>query len=191
MKTWNTPAWRAGDWRGWLDDHGSLTRRLQAICPHLRVQRLSQHIAPPLRDEYRALGLRRGERALIRDVLLICGDTPLVYAHSVIPLPGLYGPWVALSRLGNRPLGAALFANPKVRRFPLEYRQLDARHPLYRPAVAHLEVANLALANLAEVPRRLWMRRSQFALAGHPLLVTEVFLPAISQYPAPNSHMLK
>ncbi len=181
MKIWNTPAWRAGDWRGWLDDHGSLTRRLQAVCPHLRVQRVSQHIAPPLRDEYRALGLRRGQRALIRDVLLICGDTPLVYAHSVIPLPGLHGPWVALSRLGNRPLGAALFADPKVRRFPLEYRQLDARHPLYRPAVAHL----------GEAPRCLWMRRSQFALAGHPLLVTEVFLPAVSQYPAPDSRILR
>lgn len=186
MKTWNTPAWRAGDWRGWLDDHGSLTRRLQAICPRLRVQRVNQHIAPPLRDEYRALGLRRGERALIRDVLLICGDTPLVFAHSVIPLAGLDGPWVALSRLGNRPLGAALFADPKVRRFPLEYRQLDARHPLYRPAVAHL-----AVANLDQAPRRLWMRRSQFALAGHPLLVTEVFLPAVGQYPAPDSRSLK
>lgn len=181
MKTWNTPAWRAGDWRGWLEDHGSLTRRLQAICPNLRVRRLCQHIAPPLRDEYRPLGMRRGQRALIRDVLLICGDTPLVYAHSVIPLAGLDGPWVALSRLGNRPLGAALFANPKVRRFPLEYRQLDARHPLYRPAVAHL----------AEAPSHLWMRRSQFALTGHPLLVTEVFLPALRAYPSPDSRGLK
>ena len=180
MKTWNTPAWRAGAWRGWLDDHGSLTRRLQAICPHLRVQRLSQRIDRPLRDEYRALGLRRGQRALIREVLLICGDTPLVYAHSVIPLRGLLGPWVGLSLLGNRPLGAALFANPKVRRFPLEYRQLDARHPLYRAAVAHLAAA----------PRRLWMRRSQFALEGRPLLVTEVFLPAVLEYPSPDSRGL-
>jgi len=186
MTTWNTPAWRAGDWRDWLDDHGSLTRRLQSICPHLRVRRLQQHIARPLRDECRPLGLARSQRALIRDVLLICGDTPLVYAHSVIPLTGLDGPWVALSRLGNRPLGAALFANPKVRRFPLEYRQLDARHPLY-----HLAVSHLAVANLAEAPRRLWMRRSQFALAGHPLLVTEVFLPAIREYPSPDSRNLK
>jgi chorismate--pyruvate lyase len=181
MKTWNSPAWRAGDWRGWLDDHGSLTRRLQAICPRLRVQRLNQRIALPQRDECRALGLRRGQRALIRDVLLVCGDTPLIFAHSVIPLRGLEGPWVALSRLGNRPLGEALFADPEVRRYPLEFRRLDARHPLYRPAVAHL----------AEAPRRLWMRRSRFALAGQPLLVTEVFLPAVHAYPAPNSRILK
>jgi chorismate--pyruvate lyase len=181
MKTWITPAWRAGDWRGWLDDNGSLTRRLQAICPWLRVQRLSQRIARPLNDEYRQLGLRRGQRAMIREVLLLCGDMPLIYAHSVIPLTGLKGPWVALSRLGNRPLGQALFADPRVRRFPLEYRQLDARHPLYRPAVAHLEVA----------PQRLWMRRSQFALDGHPLLVTEVFLPSLRAYAAPDSRTLK
>ena len=179
MKTWNTPAWRAGAWRGWLDDHGSLTRRLQRVCPTLRVRRLSQRVVPPLRDEFRALRLRRGQRAMIREVLLICGDTPLVFAHSVIPLRGLRGPWVALSRLGNRPLGEALFANPLVRRYPLEYRRLDARHPLYRAAVAHLEVA----------PRRLWMRRSQFSLHGRPLLVTEVFLPAAGAYPAPVSHI--
>ena len=181
MTTWNTPAWRAGDWRDWLDDHGSLTRRQQAICPQLRVQRLIQRIARPLSDEYRPLGMSSGQRALIRDVLLICGDTPLVFAHSVIPLPGLDGPWVGLSRLGNRPLGAALFANPKVRRFPLEYQRLDARHPLYRPAVAHLD----------DAPPHLWMRRSQFTLAGHPLLVTEVFLPAVREYPAPDSRILK
>ena len=125
MTTWNTPAWRAGDWRGWLQDHGSLTRRLQSICPHLRVQRLSQHVIPPLPDEYRQLGLRRGQRALVREVLLICGDIPLVFAHSVIPL--------------------------------------------------------------GEAPRRLWMRRSQFALAGQPLLVTEVFLPAVLGYRSPDS----
>lgn len=177
MKAWKTPAWRAGAWRDWLDDHGSLTRRLQAVCPRLRVQRLGQRIAVPLQDEYRALGLRRGQRALIRDVLLICGDTPMVYAHSVIPLAGLSGPWTALAHLGNRPLGEALFANPKVRRFPLEFHPLDARHPLYRPAIAHLD----------QPPARLWMRRSQFALDGQPLLVTEVFLPAMAAYPAPDA----
>ncbi len=181
MQSWNTPAWCAGDWRGWLCDHGSLTRRLRAICPQLRVQRLGQRIARPNPDEYATLGLRRGQRALIREVLLICGDTPLVFAHSVVPLPGLDGPWVALSRLGNRPLGETLFADPRVRRFPLEYRQVDVRHPLYLPAVAHLAVA----------PRRLWMRRSQFALTGHPLLVTEVFLPALMAYPAPDSQRLR
>ncbi len=181
MNPWNTPAWRSGAWRAWLCDHGSLTRRLRAVCPRLRVQRLSQRIALPASDEYAALGLRHGQYALIREVLLICGDTPLVFAHSVIPLAGLEGPWGALTHLGNRPLGEALFANPKVRRFPLEYRQLDARHPLYRPAVAHLGTA----------PRRLWMRRSQFALAGHPLLVTEAFLPALGAHPSPDSRRLK
>ncbi len=172
MNAWTTPAWQAGTWRRWLSGRGSLTRRLQAICPHLRVQRLRQEIAVPLPDEYRALGLRRGQRALIRDVLLICGDTPLVYAHSVIPLRGLAGPWVGLSKLGNRPLGAALFADPKVQRHPLEYRRLDARHPLYRPAIARL----------AAPPRSLWMRRSLFALDGRPLLVSEVFLPEVLRH---------
>lgn len=169
MNRWTLPAWRAGVWRRWLSDRGSLTRRLQALCPNLRVQRLRQSVAKPNPDESAVLDLRAGQRALIREVLLICGDTPLVYAHSVIPLAGLRGPWVALSALGNRPLGAALFANPKVRRHPLQYQLLDARHPLYPRATA----------SLAEKPARLWMRRSLFSLAGQPLLVTEVFLPTL------------
>jgi chorismate--pyruvate lyase len=180
MSSWNTPAWRAGIWRRWVSDHGSLTLRLQAVCPRLRVQRLRQAIAPANFDECAALGLRPGQRALIREVLLICGDTPLVYAHSVIPLAGLRGPWVGLSKLGNRPLGATLFADPNVRRAALEYHTLDARHPLYQPAVAHL----------AEPPRGLWMRRSQFVLEHRPLLVTEVFLPALSAYPSPLPHWM-
>lgn len=169
MTSWKTPASQTGLWRGWLDDHGSLTRRLQALCPGLQVRRLRQAVAKPNRDELAPLKLRRGQRALIREVLLLCGDTPLVYAHSVIPLAGLRGPWVGLSALGNKPLGAALFANPLVRRQPLEFARLDARHPLYRRATAHL----------AEKPASLWMRRSVFSLSGRPLLVTEVFLPEL------------
>lgn len=172
---WRQSVWTAGPWRHWLTDHGSLTRRLTAACPAFRVQRLSQGLALPLRDEYRPLGLRPARLALVREVLLLCGDTPLVFAHSVVPRSGLRGPWAALTGLGHRPLGAALFADPRILRHPLDYRLLDQRHPLYRRAAPYTE----------NPPATLWARRSRFTLQGHSLMVTEVFLPATLSLTAP------
>jgi chorismate--pyruvate lyase len=166
---WKPACVGMGPWRHWLTDHGSLTRRLQARCRTFRVQRLSQSISQPFPDEFRPLKLRAHECALTRDVLLLCGDTPLIYAHTVIPLDGLRGPWQALGKLGNRSLGATLFATPEIERFPLEYRRLDKRDYLYHAAAAHM---NAPLEYL-------WARRSLFALNHHPLQVTEVFLPAV------------
>ena len=175
---WHTSAWAGGQssrnpWRTWLTDHGSLTRRLQAACPAFRVQRLSQAHALPHRDELGTLDLPAKQLALVREVLLLCGDTPLVFAHTVIPLAGLKGPWAGLVNLGNRPLGAALFADPRIERHPLESRRLDRRHPLYRAAVRHIPTP----------PRTLWARRSRFTLQGHSILVTEVFLPETLNLP--------
>lgn len=173
---WLASAWQAGAWRGWLSDRGSLTQRLRERCPDLHVMRLRQSHGLPDEDERRPLGLPRRRLALLREVLLMCGETPLVFAHSVIPLAGLRGPWVGLSGLGHSPLGAALFANPRILRHPLEYRRVDARHPLYRGAAHHVTAP----------PASLWARRSLFALDRRPILVTEVFLPEILELPCPH-----
>lgn len=170
---WLTSAWLAGPWRHWLTDRGSLTRRLQALCPGFRVRRLSQCVARPNRDEYATLDLVPGRNAMVREVLLMDVELPLVFAHSVIPLDGLAGPWAPLAGLGNRPLGAALFSNPRIGRDALEFKRLDRRHALYRHAARHV----------GAVPRALWARRSRFSLDDHPILVTEVFLPATLRLP--------
>jgi chorismate--pyruvate lyase len=162
--------------RRWLTDHGSLTQALRSRCPGLRVVRLRQEMARPNFDERRPLGLSPGRVALIREVLLSCGDQPLIFAHSVIPETGLDGPWRGLSSLGNRPLGAALFSDPRVVRHPLQFRRVDARHALYRAAARHL----------ADHPPDLWARRSLFSRQGRPILVTEVFLPEALRLPPPT-----
>lgn len=162
-----------GRWRRWLTGRGSLTRRLQARCSGFRVQRLRQAVALPYLDETPPFGLRRRRQALIREVLLLCGDTPLVFAHTVIPLGALRSRWQRLGDLGNHSLGATLFADPTIRRFPLEYRRLPAQHPLFRSAAAHFP----AQAD------RLWARRSLFALGRGRIQVTEVFLPTVLELP--------
>ncbi len=168
---WRASAWAAGAWRHWLTDRGSLTLRLQHFCPRFRVERLMQAIDRPNRDECAAVGLFPGRNAVIREVLLKEAETPLVFAHSVIPFDGLIGPWAGLAGLGNRPLGAALFSDPRIGRHALEFKRVDRRHALYREASRHVPA----------LPRTLWARRSRFTLEGHPILVTEVFLPATLQ----------
>jgi chorismate--pyruvate lyase len=155
--------------RRWLLDRDSLTRRIQLRCERFRLDMLSQRVVVVRHDERAAIGLRAGARCLEREVSLNCGPRPLVFAHSVVAPRAMKGAWRMLSGLGTRPLGAALFADPRIQRYPLRFCQLNRRHALYKRACGLLDAP----------PASMWARRSLFVLHGAPLLVTEVFLPAI------------
>lgn len=161
------PPFSPGRLRPWLTDRGSLTSRIVARCPAFSVKLLFQGRRRVSRDERFVSGGAR--RALVREVYLNCRRTPVVFAHSILDARALRGTWRSLARLGTKPLGAALFANPRVRRFPLHYRRLNRGHDLHRRAAQALR----------QEPGELWARRSLFMLKGSPILVTEVFLPGI------------
>lgn len=173
----NDPYWLphplcSGAFRGWLIDEGSLTRRLQMCCRDFAVCGVRQKWAYPSPDEAALLGLRRGVAAWIREVWLHDGDKPVVFARSVLPRSSLRGAWRNLGRLGDRPLGSALFSDARVERRPLAYRKLGSRHPMLKVT---------ALAGMQ------WARRSVFMRSGHTILVTEVFLPGVLRLDrAPN-----
>jgi chorismate--pyruvate lyase len=120
-------------------------------------------------DEAAALALPCRQKAMLREVHLYCNGEPVVFAHSVLPRNSLRGEWLGLKKLGNRPLGAALFMNPRVTRTQLEFKKLSNHHDLYRRAVRHLAVK----------PRAVWARRSIFRLGPSAIMVTEVFLPRV------------
>jgi chorismate--pyruvate lyase len=170
LKLWNRPAPPAHHpYHVWLTDRGSLTARILARCSEFSVHRVFQGRARPLRDEAFLLHERREQQALVREVLLIADGIPVVFAHSAVVLADLKGVWHSLSAMGSKPLGAALFADPRVVRTGFTYRRLNAHHPLHRRASTLLD----------SVPPTLWARRSHFRLQGKPILVTEVFLPAV------------
>jgi chorismate--pyruvate lyase len=146
-----------------------LTARIAARCPGVRVEVTFQGLRRPDRDE-RFLFVDAGRsRALVREVVLCCDDMPVVFAHTVVRPRDLYGPWRSLARLGSRPLGAALFADPRIERFALRHRKIGVHHELHRRLRRVLPVQ----------ARSLWARRSLFRLRDSPILVTEVFLPEI------------
>ncbi|MDP1930108.1 MAG: chorismate lyase [Gammaproteobacteria bacterium] len=142
------------DLQSWLLDPGSLTLRLKehadgrfrvVVLEEGWVRRqlpsLLQCFSPSVASE----------RMWSRRVLLQCGDTPWVAAHSLIPVSSMEGELKRLRHLSNKPLGEFLFRNPLLQRRQLELTQADD----------------------------IWGRRSLFYLYGKPLLVAEFFLPAL------------
>lgn len=157
--------------RAWLGETGSLTRRVQSVCTAeqpFSLQVLARGFASAHRDELPLLGLH--DRARFREILLKRGDVPLVFAHSVISHRDLKGAWAILDGIGGRSLGSILFHDHTVERGALHFRRIDARHPLFRKALPWCGGAH---------PGELWARRAVFARHGRPLIVTEVFLPAV------------
>jgi chorismate--pyruvate lyase len=156
-------------YRKWLIDNGSLTARLKARYKDFAVQPVLLKNAKAFTDESALLGLKANQHALIREVLLMGNNQPVVFAHSVLPRASLRGVWNRFGKLGNKPLGAALFANPKVKRTPLEYKKLSACNPISMRVAEHIKKS----------PKALWARRSIFSLNNAKILVTEVFLPQL------------
>lgn len=155
----------------WLFTTGSLTRRVRCACAgRFAVQVIGQAWKRPQVDEWRRLGMRAGMVAWVREVFLQCGDTPWVFARTVIPSSSLTGSRRRLARLGDRPLGKLLFADPAMRREPVELGVLSAGSRLYARATAPL----------CRPPREIWGRRRVFHMRGKPLLVSEFFLPALT-----------
>lgn len=163
--------------RPWLTDAASLTARIRARCSELRVQVLHQSTGLPLADEARALGLPVGRRVWVREVLLLADGCPVVFGRSILPRGHARGAWHLFHGIGARPLGAALFADPAIRRGPLLSARLDRRDKRY-----HLAIAAAGLQG-ASAPPTLWARRSLFRLRERSLMVSEVFLPAIHDLP--------
>jgi chorismate--pyruvate lyase len=155
----------------WLLDPHSLTDRVRSCCRDgFSVRVASQGWGAPEPNEAQILGVRLRSRVLLREVQLLCGKTPWVFARTLIPVHTLTGARRRLGYLGNKPLGAFLFADPAMRRGPVELACIRPATRIYRAATE----------GLVDKPDELWGRRSVFRLAGKPLLVCEIFLPSIA-----------
>jgi chorismate--pyruvate lyase len=144
--------------RSWLLDGSSLTLRLQALCREgFRVEVVSERSERPQLSEAAQLSISPHHLARVREVFLCCGDKRWVFARTVIPFDTLTGPNRRLARLGSRPLGAFLFAQPGVERGPLQVSWMAPSRKIGQSGI--------------------FGRRSRFLLRGRPLLVSEFFLP--------------
>lgn len=152
--------------RAWLTVPDSLTRRLQAAGTTFRVRLVGGGKAPALAGGW------SGRRVPVREVLLEVDGKPVIFARS--ELSTVKGSRLArwLAGLGARSLGSLLFTHPGFVRAPLEYRRLDARHPLWRRA-----------ARVVPLNGPVWARRSRHVFGGQSVLVTELYLSGIKALP--------
>jgi chorismate--pyruvate lyase len=159
----------SGKMQHWLQDHQSLTLRLQQRYQDFRVKPLRVVYAKAFKDEGAILNIPLRCLVLRRDVFLQGGGQTVVFAHSILPRKILRGRWLGLKHLGAKPLGAALFANPQVKRTALRYKKLNHQHPLTKSIKQYM----------GEAPQALWARRSVFSVHSAQMMVTEIFLPNI------------
>jgi chorismate lyase len=172
---WRSPPiglFRASKLFPWLTDSGSLSARIQQHFQRFNLVRLNQQLARAHADEAALLGVRVSTHVLVREVILRDGDTPLIFAHTVVARDAAQSAWYALRNLGTRPLAQLLFNDKRIESGALRYRHLNTTHPL----MAKIKAALPALA-----PQRYWARRRVFEKAGQRLIVTEVFLGAITE----------
>jgi len=142
--------------RDWFSDPDSLTSRLRRHGV-FRVAPGASWIGRPTFDE-RALLAHSGRRyALIREVMLLLDDVPVVEARSVLPLHSLRHANRGLANMGSRPLGEELYRHPAAQRDQVWVRY--GMTPADRGPC--------------------WGRQSRFIKRGQPLLVAEYFLPAL------------
>lgn len=147
----------------WLLDPDSLTAKLKRHCSTFHVEVLGQRPGTIRDDEAQWLG--HDQQATIREVILCCDGQPWVFARSVFPQSALEEHALQLGTLGDKPLGAHLFAQPDLQRSAIE---VNAFAP-------HSRIGQLHQC-LGFAAQTLWGRRSCFTAAGQQVLVAEVFI---------------
>ena len=156
--------------RPWLIGKGLLTLRLKAVCGERFALRVVDHWSGLLSGAHKS-ALRLDDNAgLFRDVEMCCADQVWVFGQTVIPDSTLSAhPWLA--ELGESALGETLSDLSGIERSSYEYAWLPADDA----------VASRALRDADIKPSGLWARRSRISIRGAPMLVQELFLPAMGR----------
>lgn len=149
----------------WLQDQGSLTRRLTALAQGQFSVRVLEEGWQTLREEEcRALNIPISSVGWVREVYLCGEQIPWIFARSVASRAALQNAGIDLRTLGERPLGELLFRDPGFTRGKL----MLCHYPTHALPEAIRE-------------SNLWARRSCFHQETLGILVAEVFLPSLWQ----------
>jgi len=156
--------------RPWLIGKGLITLRMKAVCGERFALRLVDQWTGLLNAAHKS-ALRVPDNAgLFRDVEMCCGEQVWMFAQTIIPDSTLCGhPWLA--ELGDSALGETLSDLSGVERSSYEYAWLPVEEPVTARALRDAEIK----------PAGLWARRSRVSLRSAPLLMQELFLPAMGR----------
>ncbi len=154
--------------RPWLIGKGLLTQRMKAACAERFALRLVDQWTGLLSAAHKAALRATDNAGLFRDIEMFCGDQVWVFAQTIMPDSTLCAhPWLA--ELGDSALGETLSGLSGVERSSYEYAWLPVEEPVTARALRDSEIK----------PAGLWARRSRVSLRAAPLLIQELFLPAM------------
>jgi len=154
--------------QSWVYESGSLKARLRGYYGgKVAVNVLQQRWCRPFLSECKLLQQPGHCYALIREVLLYADSRPLILARTVIPRSTINATHGNLSRLGTRPLGEVLFADPNLARMEMEV------------ALVKPNSWTKTSADIAKIGQPVWGRRTVYALGQNEMLVAEFFLPDV------------
>jgi chorismate--pyruvate lyase len=156
--------------RPWLIAKGLITLRMHVACGERFSLMLIEQRTGLLGAAVQAALRVTDSAGLFREVELACDDQVWVFVQTIVPDSTLcLHPWLA--ELGDASLGLTLNELSAVERSAYEYAWLSGDEPLTARALRAAELK----------PAGLWARRSRVQLRGAPLLVQEVFLPALGR----------
>ncbi|MGL5335198.1 MAG: chorismate--pyruvate lyase family protein [Enterovibrio sp.] len=142
----------------WLLEAGSMTQRLREHNRHFAVQWLGNHPTVLSAQELQLVDALTPD-GICREVILHGDGGPVVLAWTLFAQQALQDS--DLAQLGAQPIGEQVFAQKQALRDNLQIAQFDIQANPYFPAAA------------------VWGRRSRLFLGQWPLLVHELFLPAL------------
>lgn len=153
-------------WLPWLSNTGSMTRLLEAAShAQCQVSVLHEGWGNPWQDERGVLKLT-SERCWVREVVLAAHE-PVLFARSVFP-ERLIELFPGLTRLGDQPLGKAIFADNVFQRGEIEITEIDQAHMLWQQVPEFLREATY------------WARRSVFHSSLGAFVLSEVFFSYVA-----------
>lgn len=154
----------------WLQYSQSMTAQMRQLAGSaFNMQVVYEGWETPLPEEAECFKQDEGTLVWAREVVLGRGEQTWMWARTVFPLATITQAEFDFKQLGDRPLGEVLFANNSPARSPFQYAYLTPHHLYYQSARAFLP----------EKQNGLWMRRSQINYNALPLLLCEIFFPAL------------
>lgn len=156
--------------QSWLYDDKSLTVKLEAFPNKFSVKVKQQVKMKP--NKQLSGYFNHVQKILVREVLLCLDKIPVIYAQTEIPVSTLTNAQTELSHIGNNSLGKILFRDPSMIRGEIEVTSFSTNSVLH----------NFCQTIDQNTDKTLWARRSLFYINKKPLLVSELFLPALGLY---------
>ena len=160
--------------QAWLQRPYRLADALRRVCQQLQVTVVHTGEGSYLDDEQAVLGDNE-LGGYQREVFLVGDGVPFCFARTVMPLTTYQQFQQQFDTLNSKLLGEQLLYPNQTVRSAFEYSVIDTQHPYFDCC---------GVSKTLTLPAR----RSQFFLEQQfPLLITEVFLPAIPHFQEADS----